>query len=130
MSRWLVLLALAGSAGFGQISGLVTTDDGGQLYFSTPLRLRGSQENTNPKILRYVGRFQLFRQIASETMPVQSGDLYSVTNFYQLTDPQVAGDGTVVAFTGNAVCTPIAPDGSRWRMQRSLVRRRSRACGG
>jgi len=61
--------------------------------------------------LRYVGRFQLFRQIASETMPVQSGDLYSVTNFYQLTDPQVAGDGTVVAFTGNAVCTPIAPDG-------------------
>jgi uncharacterized protein (TIGR03437 family) len=110
MSRWLVLIALAGSAGFGQISGLVTTDDGGQVYFSTPLRLRGSQETFYPKILRYVGRFELFREVELQTPAVNPAGIYTVTNFFELTDPQVSGDGTVVTFTANAICSGGSPD--------------------
>ena len=101
MFRALILLALAVPASFGQISGLATTDTGGQLYFSTSLRLRGTHGNFAPKILRYVGVFQPFREVELQT-PQQDPFL---TNYFQLTDPQVSGDGTVVAYTANAVCT-------------------------
>jgi uncharacterized protein (TIGR03437 family) len=79
----------------------VTTDTGGQLYFSTSLRLRGTHGNFDPKILRYVGVFQPFRE--AELQTPQQNPFY--TNFFQLTGPQVSGDSTVVAYTANAVCT-------------------------
>ena len=62
MFRVLIVLAVTVPASFSQISGLATTDTGGQLYFSTSLRLRGTHGNFDPKILRYVGVFQPFRE--------------------------------------------------------------------
>jgi hypothetical protein len=44
-----------------QFSGLTTTTDGSQLYFSSPLRLRGSNEPDSPKIFHHGARFDLFR---------------------------------------------------------------------
>ena len=105
MFRALILLAVTVPASFGQISGLATTDTGGQLYFSTSLRLRGTHGNFSPKILRYVGVFQPFREVELQT-PQQDPFL---TNYFQLTDPQVSGDGTAVAYTASAVCTGL-PD--------------------
>ena len=49
-----------------QLTGLDTTDDGGQVYFSSSLQLKGSDEFGSPKIFRYVGQFELFRQLKSE----------------------------------------------------------------
>jgi hypothetical protein len=101
MFRALILLAVTVPASFGQISGLATTDTGGQLYFSTSLRLRGTHGNFDPKILRYVGVFQPFREAELQTPQ----DNPFLTNYFELNDPQVSGDGTVVAYTANAVCT-------------------------
>jgi hypothetical protein len=53
MFRLLILLALTAPASFSQISGLATTDTGGQLYFSTSLRLRGTHGNFDPKIVDF-----------------------------------------------------------------------------
>src|SRR5689334_21086112 len=84
-----------------QLTGLDTTDDGGQLYFSSTLQLKGTDQFQSAKIFRYVGRFELFREVkAQETFP-SSG----MTNFYELTDPQVSGDSRVVAYTGRAGCS-------------------------
>lgn len=105
MLRLLALIALTAAVSLAQISGLATTDVGAQLYFSTPLRLRSAHRNFYPKILRYVGVFQPFREV--ETQSTQPDGLQ--TNFFQLTDPQVSGDGTVVAYTANSVCTAF-PD--------------------
>ena len=81
-----------------QYSGLAATDDGGQLYFSSALRLRGSDEPVFPKIFQYAGEFQLFRDTG---VPVPG---YPFSSF-QLTDPDVSGDGSVVAYTSGMVCT-------------------------
>jgi uncharacterized protein (TIGR03437 family) len=106
MFRLLILLALTIPASFSQISGLATTDTGGQLYFSTSLRLRGTHGNFDPKILRYVAVFQPFREVELQT-PQQNP---FTTNYFQLTGPQVSGDSTVVAYTTNAVCTIDSPE--------------------
>jgi uncharacterized protein (TIGR03437 family) len=83
-----------------QLTGLDTTDDGGQLYFSSSLQLKGSDEFGSPKIFRYVGQFELFRQLKSEERFPGDGK----TNLYQLTDPEVTGDGRIVAYTGTGTC--------------------------
>ena len=100
------IFALTCGPFWAQFTGLVTSDDGAQLYFSSPLRLRNSRENFDPKIFRYVGQFQLFRQEARHAVDPST----NVTNFFQLTAPQVSGDGTIVAYTANALCTSYSPE--------------------
>jgi uncharacterized protein (TIGR03437 family) len=84
-----------------QYSGLATTDDGSQLYFSSPLRLRGSDEPVFPKIFRYTGQFELFRDTGSSASFPSLGYPFDI---FQLTDPDVSGDGSVVAYTSHLFC--------------------------
>ena len=79
MFRLLALIALTATVSWTQISGLATTDVGAQLYFSTPLRLRSAHRNFYPKILRYVGVFQPFREV--DTQSTQADGIQ--TNFFR-----------------------------------------------
>ena len=68
-----------------QYTGLVTTRDGNQLYFSSQLRLRGTTEADSPKIFRYSVGFALIRQ------PATSGEI--------LVEPEASADGKVIGYT-------------------------------
>jgi hypothetical protein len=70
---------------FAQYTGLVTTEDGSQLYFSSSLRLRGTTEVDVPKIFRYSVTFELVQQ------PTAPGEV--------VVEPELSSDGTVVGYT-------------------------------
>jgi uncharacterized protein (TIGR03437 family) len=107
------LLASAVAAGQA-FQGLSTTDDGSVLYFSTPDRVVGSSQSFHSKIFRWdaVNGFQLIADVAD------TGASYGCTtaNFYQLSSPQVSGDGTILAYTGSRpeaggrFCAPSEPN--------------------
>jgi uncharacterized protein (TIGR03437 family) len=94
--------------------GLSTTDDGSVLYFSTPDRIVGSSQSFHPKIFRWdaVNGFQL----AADAADTGTSDGCTTSNFYQLSSPQVSGDGTILAYTGarpeagGRFCTPSEPN--------------------
>ena len=57
----LAVLFIVGLACHGQIHNLATTDDGRQLYFSSPQRLKGTSLDDTAKIFRLVDSgFELF----------------------------------------------------------------------
>jgi hypothetical protein len=97
--RAIILTIFACTSLFAQISDLATTDDGAQLYFVSPLRVKGDDENYDPKILRYVGKFERFREqtFVPNATPWRTG-------YYKLLAPQVSGGGTIVAWTSEATC--------------------------
>ncbi len=82
---------------FARISDLATTDDGGQLYFTSPLRVKSADENFNPKILREVGEFETYRELTFAL-----NEPFFRTGDYKLLAPQVTGGGTIVAWTSEA----------------------------
>src|ERR1022692_2629537 len=97
--RTIVLLIFAGLPILAQFSGLATTTDGSQLYFSSTLRLRGSTESDAPKIFRHGASFSLVREVLrDDSVPDQ------LSNYYMLIEPQVSGDGKVVAYTSTLEC--------------------------
>jgi uncharacterized protein (TIGR03437 family) len=97
--RTVVLLLFAGLPVLAQFSGLATTTDGPQLYFSSTLRLRGSTESDAPKIFRHGASFSLVREVLrDDSVPDQ------LSNYYMLIEPQVSGDGKVVAYTSTLEC--------------------------
>ena len=99
--RRLLLLVIAASSVCAQIQDLAVTDDGGQLYFSTPYRFSGSGQTNYAKIFRFTERgFELFRQIELQAPP-GSRD----TNFYLARRPMVSGDGTIVGYTAGRNCS-------------------------
>ena len=83
----------------GQFSNLATTDDGRVLYFSSPLRLRGTEQFPHDKIFQRTGEeFHLVAQLER----ILSFEF--VTNFFRLIDPDVSGDGRVVSYVGQRNC--------------------------
>src|SRR6266478_6214753 len=72
-----------------QFSNLATDDTGNRVWFSSALRLRGTQQNLIPKIFMAdaMGNVQLVAQVTS-------GDPYAI-----LTNPEVSGDGSVLAYS-------------------------------
>jgi hypothetical protein len=68
-----------------QYTGLVTTKDASQLYFSSSLRLRGTTEVDVSKIFRYSVAFELVQQ------PTATGEV--------VVEPEVSSDGTVAGYT-------------------------------
>ena len=97
--RTVVLLLFAGLPLLAQFSGLATTTDGSQLYFSSTLRLRGSTESDAPKIFRHGATFDLVQEVLrDDSIPDQ------LSNYYMLIEPQVSGDGKVVAYTSTLEC--------------------------
>jgi uncharacterized protein (TIGR03437 family) len=96
----MLLLSVCAGSGYAQFSGLSATGDGTTVYFSSPLRLRGSPENFDAKLFRTSGDAPaLFR--AQERGP--SLGWYN-QYFYDLTAPQVSTDGSIIALTGVRDC--------------------------
>ena len=77
-----------------QFSNLATDDAGSRVWFSSALRLRGTQQNLYPKIFvaDALGNVQLVAQVTSS-------DPYSL-----LTHPEVSGDGSVLAYLAGYNC--------------------------
>ena len=77
---------------------LSTTDDGSVLYFAATVRPQNSDHTFHSKIYRWdaTNGFQIVAEVREE---IQS-EFCSPGNFYTLITPQVSGDGTVLAYTG------------------------------
>jgi uncharacterized protein (TIGR03437 family) len=88
MKKVLASLALIVLPVSAQYTGLVTTRDGNQLYFSSSLRLRGTAEVDSPKIFRYSTGFELIQQPAA--------------SWQALMEPQVSADGTIAGYTNSS----------------------------
>ncbi|MDR3698191.1 MAG: hypothetical protein P4L56_01070 [Candidatus Sulfopaludibacter sp.] len=94
----LVLLALGGAAK-GQFAGLGSTADGATLYFSTPLRLRGSGSPFFHKIFRFDSRLvEFLSREAGEPIG------WTTANFYEIMAAQASSDGSVVAVSALRGC--------------------------
>src|SRR5579862_1103441 len=99
--RSLLVLALT-SAGVAsaQFNGLTTTADGSAIYFSSQLRLRGTTQSFNSKIFFLDSAGPRLSQARGPGPPI----LHTTTEFYNLLEPEVAADGSVLAFTGTRPC--------------------------
>jgi len=94
-----------------QFQGLTTTGNGSVLYFSSPIRPKGTEQTFHSKIFRWdvAGGIQVFAEVQSEGQ----SDGCVTNSFYQLQVPQVSDDGTVVAYTasrpgpGGRFCVPV-----------------------
>lgn len=112
-----------GQSMFGQFSGLAVTDDGTQVYFSSTLQLIGTKnENPYSKIFRFDGSgrpdvrdpfhrpelggdFHLVAQVDKVANGATTGVL---TNFYNLSQAYVSGDGKITGYVGTADCVGAA----------------------
>ncbi len=108
------LIFLTAIPALAQFSGLATTKDGSQLYFSSPMQLTGSTDtSSNAKIFRYDGtNFFLYAQlarVASTGPPPVAGPTIS-SNYYTLGNPFVSGDGATTGFVGYADCAECSYD--------------------
>lgn len=89
---------------------LTTTDDGSVLYFSSPIRERDSNQTFHSKIFRWDAS-KGFQVVAEEPSEGQS-DGCTTTKFFQLHDPQISADGSVLGYTatrpfaGSRYCDP------------------------
>ncbi len=93
-----ILILVGAVSAYAQPSGLATTDNGSQIYFSTSQVLRGSGEVMNPKIFRLDSNgLALVEQRAQDGVP-------NFTNFFQLTSADVSGDGTVQVINADRPC--------------------------
>lgn len=97
--RTIILLLLPGLPLLAQFSGLATTTDGSQLYFSSTLRLHGSTASDAPKIFRHGTTFDLVQEVLRDNSVPDN-----TSNFYMLIEPQVSGDGKIVAYTSTPEC--------------------------
>jgi hypothetical protein len=88
--------------GFGQ---LATNRDGSILYFSSPLRMRGSDQYLHPKIFTWErgNGIRLYEQRASD-LPFPIPLFFGGTQFFSLVAPDVSSDGSTVAITGILLC--------------------------
>jgi uncharacterized protein (TIGR03437 family) len=108
------LIFLAAIPALAQFSGLATTTDGSQLYFSSPMQLTGSADTSSyPKIFRYDGaHFSLYATLAKVTStapPPQAGPTIT-SNYYALAYPFVSGNGATTGYVGYADCTGCSYD--------------------
>ncbi|MCL5742971.1 MAG: hypothetical protein M1541_03445, partial [Acidobacteria bacterium] len=100
-SRLLLLMLACAMSAAAQFQDLAASDDGAHLYFSSPLRLRGTDASSYEKIFRFVTGegFQPFAE--EERTP---GTLPNQSNFYRLHEPDVSGDGAVVSYAAMNDC--------------------------
>lgn len=105
MPRLTLLTAALAAAGLcaaslarAQFSGLTTTTDGSTVWFSSPLRQRGTNQYLWPKI------FRIDSNGAALVAEVQRDSPVVPTNAFILTNPQVNGDGTELVYLGTLLC--------------------------
>lgn len=85
-----------------QFSSLATDDTGSRVWFSTPLRLRGTDEASN-----YAKIFSADAQ-GNVVLAAQTD------GFYDLINPEASGDGAVFAYTESLNCTWGNPETCWW----------------
>lgn len=93
----ILLFAATASA---QFTRLASTGDGSRLFFSSPLRLRGTTQTFDAKIFRIDEQGPAL--FAARLRGERFG--WTWTQFYDLTLPQVSRDSSVVAYTGVRAC--------------------------
>jgi hypothetical protein len=90
----------AGARCFAQFHDLATVNDGQQVYFSSALRLRGTDQFFHDKIFRYSSsglELVAERDLAPSTDP-------RFSNYYRLLEPDVSGDGKVLSYVAARDC--------------------------
>jgi uncharacterized protein (TIGR03437 family) len=101
------ILALICPAAFTQgFNQLATNRDGSVLYFSSPLRMKGTDQYLHPKIFIWdsIGGVRLYLERASDVpFPLPTYG-FAGTQFFSLVSPDVSSDGTTVAVTGIRFC--------------------------
>jgi uncharacterized protein (TIGR03437 family) len=97
----LLLAIIFGLGCQAQIRELATTNSGDQLYFTSLLGLRNVDSLPNSKIMRWSADrgLEIFAQRPNQ------GDLGAgLSNPYQLSYPNVSGDGSLITFAGARDC--------------------------
>ena len=101
-------LVLCACTAFAQgFSQLATNLDGSVLYFSTPMRLKGTSQYLYPKIFAWdqSAGVHLFEQRASDLpFPFLSPFTGGSNQYFSLIAPDVSSDGSTVAVTGMRFC--------------------------
>ena len=82
-----------------QIFDLAVTDDGGQLYFSTPFRQRGTDQYTHTKLFRIA---ENGLELVAQTERRMEGA--NTSNYYAPVEASVSGAGTLLAYTLRRDC--------------------------
>ena len=104
---YLALVLCAGTAFAQGFSQLATNLDGSVLYFSTPMRLKGTSQYLYPKIFAWdqSAGVHLFEQRASDLpFPFLSPFTGGSNQYFSLIAPDVSSDGSTVAVTGMRFC--------------------------
>lgn len=114
--RSLALGVFLGGTVFGQavFQDLATNGDGSVLYFSSILRLKGTDQYPYPKIFAWTEKDGVRLHEQRESGPVYSagpGSWRSV-DAYRLTRPTVSSDGGTIALTGVRDCNWGTPCGT------------------
>src|SRR5216684_7339549 len=78
---------------------LSTTEDGSAVYFSSPIREKGTGQSFHSKIFRWDPAGGI--RVIAESRETGEYDGCTTANFYQLQSPQVSSDGTVLAYTAS-----------------------------
>lgn len=91
-----------------QFTGLVTTGDGADLYFSSTLSLKGSGQPSQGRIYE-IGSAPL--QIAASVPAVVPANpcigTLCLSSFFDLSQPSVSRDGSLLAYVGTAQCAGL-----------------------
>ena len=103
-ARFLVLALAAASTVRAQFVDLATTTDGSVLYFASSLRQKGTSQPLHGKIFRYDAK-GLSLYTARQSIAVSTELNRTLTNYFDLSMPQVSGDGSRVLYTGRAYCS-------------------------
>jgi uncharacterized protein (TIGR03437 family) len=99
MRRRCSIVLLAAFAAHGQFRELAVTDDGAQIYFYSDLKLKATPDRQGG-IYRIVrGRLELIQEA-----PPPPTDLVAMLRPQSIGQPQVSGDGQVVAYTRTYGC--------------------------
>ncbi len=96
-----LLSALIAASLFGQFSSLSTTDDGGVLYFTTPLVRTGTDQPSHGKTFRIGANGLEVVEIRAVT-PTAEGS--RITNYFSIERVTISGDGKIMATAARRDC--------------------------
>jgi len=121
MRAWLLVLAAFGPA-VAQISGLVTTGNGAEVYFSNTMPQQGSNAPVQGRIYKVDGNgLQLVADVTKVAPPPPNTISMVFTNYYDLSRPEVSRDGSILAFTGQRTCSGADACSSATTLQTSIT---------
>jgi uncharacterized protein (TIGR03437 family) len=102
--RFLITALIGCAPLLGQFDNLVTNDDGSVLYFSSPLRMRGTRQVTHRKVfvLDSAGlRLHMQRELQRTSSPDAT---WPVSNYHSLESVAIDGDGSMVGVIARRDC--------------------------